>query len=68
MDMTNLLTVAQLAELNPAFTESTIRWWIFNAEEFGFSKCVIRIRGRVYIDRVAFEAWLEEHRQAVPVE
>lgn len=68
MDMTNLLTVAQLAEINPAFTESTIRWWIFNAEEFGFCKCVIRIRGRVYIDRVAFEAWLEEHRQAIPAE
>ncbi len=68
MDMTHLLTVAQLAELNPAFTESTIRWWIFNAEEFGFSKCIIRIKGRVYIDRIACEAWLEQHRQAETTE
>lgn len=62
MDVQNLLTVAQLAELNPAFTEPTLRWWIFNAEAIGFAKCLVRIRGRVFIDRVALEAWLEEHR------
>ena len=44
MKLQNALTVAQLAELNPAISESTIRWWIFKAEEFGFSKCIIRFR------------------------
>jgi len=59
----NILTVSQLAELNPAFSEATIRWWIFNAETNGFSRCLVRIGGRVFIDRAAFEQWLEEHRQ-----
>jgi hypothetical protein len=63
MNAQNALSVAQLAELNPAFSEATIRWWIFNAETNGFNRCLIRIGGRVFIDRSAFEAWLEEHRQ-----
>lgn len=66
----DVLTVAQLAELNPAFSESTIRWWIYNAKTNGFEKCLIRVRGtakrrgRLYIDRQALEAWLEEQREA----
>lgn len=63
MNAQNALSVAQLAELNPAFSEATIRWWIFNAETNGFNRCLIRIGGRIFIDRNAFEAWLEEHRQ-----
>ena len=63
MNAQSALTVTQLAELNPAFSEATIRWWIFNAETNGFHKCLIRIGGRVFIDRHAFEVWLEEHRQ-----
>ena len=62
MKIEHLYTVAQLAQLNPAFSEATVRWWIFNAEANGFNKCIIRVGGRVFIDRVAFEAWLEEHR------
>jgi hypothetical protein len=63
MNAQNALSVAQLAELNPAFSEATIRWWIFNAATNGFNRCLIRIGGRIFIDRNAFEAWLEEHRQ-----
>ena len=62
--MTNVLTVKQLAKLNPAFTESTIRWWIFNAVTNGFNVCLIRMKRRIYIDRQAFERWLERHRAA----
>jgi hypothetical protein len=64
MDVQNLLTVAQLAELNPALSETTVRWWIFNAAEFGFDRCLVRVQRRVFIDRVALEEWLEEHRGA----
>ncbi len=64
MDMRNALTVAQLAEFNPAFPETTIRWWIFNAKTSGFDSCLLRIGGRIFIDRSAFEAWLESHREA----
>ncbi|WP_416799471.1 DNA-binding protein [Ciceribacter azotifigens] len=60
----NLMTVKQLAAAYPAFTEPMIRWWIFNADTNGFNVCIIRIGGRVLIDRAAFEHWLEAHRAA----
>jgi hypothetical protein len=64
MDVANLLTVKQIAELNPALPESTIRWWTLNAEKNGFDKC-IRIRTgserskrcKIFIDRAQFEKW-----------
>ncbi|WP_290478764.1 DNA-binding protein [Hyphomonas sp. UBA1923] len=62
MNVQNILTVSQLAELNPAFTEPTLRWWIFHADRFDFNKCLIRIGGRVYIDLRAFTEWLDAHR------
>lgn len=62
MEFRSILTVSQVAELNPAFSEATLRWWIFNAERNGFSRCLIRIGGRVYIDRAAFDEWLNDHR------
>ncbi len=46
-DVQKILTAAQLAELNPALTEATLRRWIFNAESRGFAKCSVPIRGRV---------------------
>lgn len=62
----NLMTVKQLAAAYPAFTEPMIRWWIFNADTNGFNVCIIRIGGRVLIDRAAFEHWLEAHRVGKP--
>lgn len=62
MDFENLVTVTQLAEMNPAFSEATIRWWIFNADHNGFNVCLVRVGGRVYIDLVKFNGWLDEHR------
>ena len=56
MNVQNILTVSQLAELNPAFTEPTLRWWIFHADRFDFNKCLIRIGLR------AFTEWLDAHR------
>jgi len=57
-----MMTVAQMAEMNPAFSEATLRWWIFNADINGFAACIIKVGGRVYIDREAFEYWLERQR------
>lgn len=58
--------VKQLAAAYPAFTEPMIGWWIFNADRYGFNVCIIRIGGRVLVDRVAFEHWLEAHRVGKP--
>jgi len=63
MNLHNLISVSQLVAESPTFTEAMLRWWIFNANTNGFHKCLIKIGGRVFIDRLAFEEWLEEHRQ-----
>ena len=39
-----------------------MRWWIFHAEKNGLSKAIVRIGGRVYIDRDVFNEWLESKR------
>ena len=62
MEGVNVLTVNQLVEEYPAFPEATVRWWIFNADRNGFANCLLRIGGRVYVDRKAFGAWLDQHR------
>jgi hypothetical protein len=36
----------------------------FNVDRNGFNVCIIRIGGRVLIERAAFEHWLEAHRVA----
>lgn len=62
MNPQNLVSVSQLAEETPSLTEAMLRWWIFNAHTNGFHRCLIKVGGRVFIDRVAFGHWLEEHR------
>jgi len=54
VDYTDLLTVKQLAQEAPFVTESTIRWWIYHANRNGFDTVMIKIGGRVYIDKRAF--------------
>ena len=62
MNGENIMTVAQLAEEYPAFTEKTVRWWIYNSQSNGFESCIIRIGARIYIDRAQFAVWLDSHR------
>jgi len=58
----NVLTIPQLVALYPAFSEPTVRWWIFHAEKFDFGKCIIRIGGRVFIIKEEFDKWLRQHQ------
>lgn len=60
----NIISVKGLAEHIPVFTESMIRWWIFNADKNGLNKCLIKIGGRVYVDLLEFNEWLEGQRLA----
>jgi hypothetical protein len=56
----DLKTVAQFAATSP-FSESTLRWHIFNAESNGLaaSGALVRVGRRVYLDVEGFEVWLE---------
>ncbi|MCK4870026.1 MAG: DNA-binding protein [Gammaproteobacteria bacterium] len=57
--MKRLATVNQMAELYPSFTQSAIRWLIFNEKINGFTKCLRRIGRRVLIDLDDFEHWID---------
>lgn len=54
----------QLAAEAPFITEATLRWWIFHAETSGPRPALLKIGGRVYIDRAEFNKWLESQRLA----
>ncbi|MCP4204731.1 MAG: DNA-binding protein [bacterium] len=58
----HLRSVKQIAEANPAFTEPSLRWLIFNAQSNGMNSALVRVGRRVLIDVQAFNAWLEEGR------
>ncbi len=63
VDYKNLRTVKQIVEnAYPIITEGKMRWWIFHADKNGLSKAIVRVGGRVYIDKDAFNAWLEGQR------
>lgn len=57
----NLKSVSQFAADSP-FTESQIRWWIFNAAANGLQPAIVRIGRRVYIDVDAFGRWIDEQQ------
>ncbi|MCA3512059.1 MAG: DNA-binding protein, partial [Rhodobacter sp.] len=59
VDYQALRTVKQLAAEAPWVTEAKLRWWIFHAESNGLSAALIKIGGRVYIDRTEVNRWLE---------
>ena len=47
-----------------SITEATLRWWIFHTETNGLKPALLKIGGRVYIDRAEFNKWLEDQRMA----
>lgn len=56
-----LVTVAQLCAATP-FTPGQVRFWIFSAANNGLDtfRAVVRVGGRrVYIDRDAFDRWID---------
>lgn len=57
-----LCSVSQLPSKYPdaGFTQSSVRWWIFNREENGFTHCILKIGSRVYIDLDRFNEWLDQ--------
>ncbi|HAU1183356.1 TPA: hypothetical protein JBI17_11515 [Legionella pneumophila] len=55
-----LARVKKIPEFYPAFTESSIRWLIFNEHQNGFSRCVKRIGKKILLDLDQFESWIDE--------
>jgi hypothetical protein len=61
---TDLRTIKQLAQENPAFTEASLRWLVFNARHNGLDAAIVRVGRRVLIDVQKLDAWLEARREA----
>ena len=59
MQLDQLATVRQIAAVSP-FSEATLRYWLFQRESNGLSKAVIRVGGRLYLDKEEFKRWLEQ--------
>jgi len=60
------VTVKQLINLpqyEGLFTESSIRFHIFNEKLNGFNRCIIRINRKIIIDTNEFENWIQSHKQ-----
>ena len=62
MSYEHLRTVRQVAEANPAFSENSLRWLIFNKAENGFGEVLVKIGRRVLIDVERLGRWLEAQR------
>jgi hypothetical protein len=55
-----LATAKKIPEIYPGiFTESSIRWLIFNEHQNGFHQCVRRVGRKVLIDLDQFEDWID---------
>lgn len=55
-----LASPKKIPEFYPGvFTESSVRWLIFNEKQNGFSRCVRRIGRKVLIDLDQFELWID---------
>ncbi len=70
LDFQNLRSVRQIVDASrpagpdsePAITEGSLRWLIFNAQENGLDQALVRVGRRVLIDLDAFNDWLESQR------
>ena len=60
MNFENLRTVRQVAQMNPAFSESSLRWLVVQRKENGFERVMVRVGGRILIDIEKFNLWLEK--------
>jgi hypothetical protein len=57
VDYRDLATVRQVAAEAPFITEAKLRWWVFHSDTNGLKAALIKIGGRVYIDRAEFNRW-----------
>jgi len=60
----DLRTVKQLVAEAPFLTEHMLRWYIFHAHTNGLAPAIVKISNRIYIDRHAFQLWIDRHRLA----
>lgn len=59
-----LLTVKNFSLKYPSFSESSLRWLIFNQASNGFSSVIRKVGRRVLIDEIQFFNWVDTQQGA----
>lgn len=57
--MANFLTVKQTAQRFPAFSEASLRFYIFHEKSNGLTKAIRRVGRKILISEPMFIEWLE---------
>ena len=59
----SFLTVKQVAEKFPAFSENSLRWIIFNSKTNGATAFIRKVGRKVLIDADGFASWIDNQRE-----
>ncbi len=59
MGSENYLTVKQLANKYEAFSEASLRYWIFHSTSNNLDKAIRRVGKKILIAENAFLSWIE---------
>lgn len=54
------LTVKQLSETYPCFSELSLRWILFHRDTNGASSFVLKVNSKIIIDVEKWELWLQK--------
>ena len=64
LTLENLMEPHEVVEQYPTlFTKKQLSWMIRNRRRSGLDSAVVKVHRKLFIDKVAFEAWLESHRE-----
>jgi len=56
-------TVKELSKLYPSFSESSLRYWLFNSRRNGLVSCVRRVGKKILFNIPEFELWLNSRKE-----
>jgi hypothetical protein len=60
-----LVSVIDLASREDCpLSEHSLRWHLFNRQQNGLNKSVVKVGGRIFIDTVKFQDWLRSSPQS----
>lgn len=60
----SFLTVKQLSQKYPAFSENSLRWIIFNSKLNGATAFIRKVGRKVLIDEIGFVSWIDCQKEA----
>ena len=64
LTLENLMEPHEVAALYPhLFTAKQLDWMLRNRSRSGLNRAVVKVHRKLFIDKAAFEAWLESHRE-----